>query len=141
MSTGEALKSRIRFLGAQVAAEVRTELEKELKRSAPVGRSSPYGNHEPGTLRDSCEVSVRFDQTVFRFTARAKAPHASFTNDGTAAHPIIAVNATVLRFDWPKGGQHPAFYRRIELHPGNAASHWFDKALARYPDIRAAAMR
>lgn len=133
------LEARVRYEASVIAGKARERLERELQRAAPVGTPSPYQTHEPGMLRDSIAVNVRFDQTVFSFHAVATAPHASFTNDGTSAHPIVAVNTRVLRFDWPRGGLHPAFMPRVN-HPGYGGSHWWDRTLERWPDILAASI-
>ena len=131
------LEARVRYEAAVIAGKARETLERELQRAAPVGTPNPYQDHEPGQLRDSIAVNVRFDQTVFSFHAVATAPHASFTNDGTPAHPIVAVNTRVLRFDFPKGGLYPAFFRVVS-HPGKAETKWWDKVIDRWPDILAA---
>lgn len=127
----------MRYEASVIAGKARETLERELQRAAPVGAPNPYQMHEPGQLRDSIAVSVRFNQTVFSFHAEATAPHASFTNDGTSAHPIVAVNTRVLRFEWPRGGLHPAFMRHVQ-HPGTTGTGWWTKTLERWPDILAA---
>lgn len=131
------LEARVRYRAAVIAGAARERFERELQRAAPVGTPSPYQDHEPGQLRDSIAVNVRFDQTIFTFHAEASAPHASFTNDGTSAHPIVAVNTRVLRFEWPRGGLHPAFMPHVQ-HPGFAGTGWFTKTIERWPDILAA---
>ena len=128
------LEARVRYEAAVIAGKARETLERELQRAAPVGTPNPYQDHEPGQLRDSIAVNVRFDGTVFTFTAQAPVPYASFTNTGAAPHPIVAVNVRVLRFDWPRGGLHPAYFRHT-AHPGSEGSGWFTKTLARWPDI------
>ena len=128
------LKGRVRYRAAEIAGAAREDLERELQRAAPVGTPTPYQTHEPGMLRDSVAVNVRFDQTIFTFTAVATAEHASFTNMGTNPHPIVVVRARALRFDWPRGGLHPAFFHHVS-HPGSQATHWFDNTLARWPEI------
>lgn len=132
------LAQRVRYRAAEIAGNARADLERELQRAAPVGTPAPYQTHEPGALRDSVAVNVRFDQTVFTFTAVATAEYASFTDSGTSPHPIIAVNVRVLRFEWPRGGLHPAFFKHVS-HPGQNASHWFSNTLSRWPDILAGA--
>jgi hypothetical protein len=131
------LESRVRYEAAVLAGKARETLERELQRAAPIGTPSPYQTHEPGQLRDSIAVNVRFDQTVFTFHAEASAPHASFTNEPTAPHPIVAVNTRVLRFEWPRGGLHPAFMGHVQ-HPGTTGTGWWSKTLDRWPDILAA---
>lgn len=131
------LESRVRYQAAVIAGQARENLERELQRAAPVGTPNPWQTHEPGMLRDSIAVNVRFDGSTFTFTAVAVTPYASFTNTGTSPHPIVAVNVKVLRFDWPRGGLHPAFFRHTS-HPGYEGSRWWDNTLARWPDILAA---
>lgn len=132
------LEARVKYRAAVIAGAARERLERELQRAAPVGTPNPYQTHEPGMLRDSIAVNVRFDQGgLFTFHAEASAPHASFTNDGTVAHPIVAVNAKVLRFDFPRAGLHPAFMPRV-VSPGIAATGWWTKTVQRWPDILAA---
>jgi hypothetical protein len=132
------LEARVRYEGAIIAGRARERLEQELQRAAPVGTSSPYQDHEPGQLRDSIAVNVRFDQGgLFTFHAVADVPYASFTNTGTPAHPIVAVNTRALRFEWNRGGLHPAFFRSVS-HPGTAETKWWDKVIDRWPDILAA---
>lgn len=137
MSIRDQLERDIRYHAAVIAGAARETLERELQRAAPVGTPNPYQDHEPGMLRDSIAVNVRFDQTVFTLHAEASAPHASFTDTGTAAHPIVAVNTRVLRFEWPRGGLHPAFMPHVS-HPGNAGTGWWTKTVERWPDILAA---
>ncbi|MFN2592951.1 MAG: hypothetical protein ABR532_08995 [Candidatus Dormibacteria bacterium] len=132
------LEARVRYRAAQIAGNAREILERDLKRAAPVGTPSPYQTHEPGQLRDSLTVSVRFDQVRFTFTAKTDVAYASYTNEGTGPHPIVAVNVRVLRFDWPRAGLHPAFLPRVS-HPGTSGTHWWDNALSRWPDTLAAA--
>jgi hypothetical protein len=131
------LEARVRYEAAVIAGKARETLERELQRAAPVGTPSPYQDHEPGQLRDSIAVNVRFDQTVFTFHAQTPVPYASFTNDGTPAHPIVAVNARVLRFDFPRAGLHPAFVPHVS-HLGFGGTGWWTKTLERWPDILAA---
>lgn len=132
------LEARVKYEAAVLAGKAREILERELQRAAPVGTPNPYQDHEPGMLRDSIAVNVRFDQGgLFTFHAEASAPHASFTDTGTAAHPIVAVNARALRFDWNRGGLHPAFFRSVS-HPGSAGTGWWTKTVERWPDILAA---
>jgi hypothetical protein len=132
------LESRVRYRSSVIAGNVRETLERELQRAAPVGTPNPYQTHEPGMLRDSIAVNVRFDQTVFSFHAEASAPHASFTNTGTSPHPIVVVNVRALRFDWPRGGLHPAFARWVNS-PGFEGTGWWDKTIDRWPDLLLAA--
>jgi hypothetical protein len=135
------LESRIRYEAARLAGQARADLERELQRAAPVGTPNPYQTHEPGMLRDSISVAVRFDSVdTFTFRAEAAAPHASFTDTGTSPHPIVVVNVRALRFDFPRAGLHPAFFRRI-ASPGIAGTGWFTKTLERWPDILAGAAR
>ena len=131
------LEDRVRYRAAVIAGKARETLERELQRAAPVGTPNPWQTHEPGQLRDSIAVNVRFDQTVFTFTAQAPVPYASFTNTGAAPHPIVAVNVRVLRFDFPRAGLHPAF-ARYTSHPGQEGTRWWDNTLARWGDILAA---
>lgn len=138
MSFADDLKARVRYRAAEIAGNARADLERELQRAAPVGTPTPYQTHEPGMLRDSIAVNVRFDQTVFTFTANTTAPHASFTDTGTNPHPIVVVNVRSLRFDWPRGGLHPAFFHHVS-HPGQTATHWWSGTLERWPDILAGA--
>lgn len=136
---GDALRRRVNFRGAQIAGNAREGLERSLKQAAPVGKSSPWQTHEPGQLREAIAVSVRFDsRTAFRFHAAAPVDYASFTNGPTSPHPIVAVNVRVLRFDWPRGGLSPAFFRRT-AHPGYAGSRWWDRTLEQWPAILRAA--
>ena len=137
MSTfGDALRQRVNFRGAQIAGQAREGLERALKVAAPVGKPSPWQTHEPGQLRDSIAVNVRFDQVKFTFHAVAPVDYASFTNDGAGAHPIVAVNVKVLRFDFPKAGLSPAFFPRV-LHPGSQGTQWWSKTLEQWPAILA----
>ncbi|MEA2587693.1 MAG: hypothetical protein QOH66_620 [Actinomycetota bacterium] len=133
------LEARVRYEAAVIAGKARETLERELQRAAPVGTPNPYQTHEPGMLRDSIAVNVRFDQTTFTFHAEASAPHASFTDSDTSPHPIIAVNTRFLRFDWPRGGRHPAFVgpppTHFVQHPGTTGTGWWTKTLERWPDI------
>ena len=64
----------------------------------------------------------------------AAAPYASFTNDGTSPHPIVVANVKALRFDWPRGGLHPAFFHHVS-HPGTAQTKWWDNTLERWDEI------
>lgn len=128
------LETRVRYRASVIAGNARERLERELQRAAPVGEPNPYQTHEPGQLRNSIGVNVRFDQERFSFHAETPIPYASFTNDGTSPHPIVAVNTRVLRFEWPRGGLHPAFFRHT-AHPGTPRTQWWDKTLERWPDI------
>jgi hypothetical protein len=128
------LEARVRYEAAVIAGKARESLERELQRAAPVGTPSPYQTHEPGQLRDSIAVNVRFDQTVFSFHAETQVPYASFTDTGTAPHPIVVVNVRALRFEWPRGGLHPAFFRHVSS-PGFEGTGWFTKTLERWSDI------
>jgi hypothetical protein len=129
------LEDRVRYVAAGIAGKARESLERELQRAAPVGTPNPWQTHEPGQLRDSIAVNVRFDGTAaFTFTALVPVPYASFTNTGAAPHPIVAVNVRVLRFDFPRAGLHPAFMKHVS-HPGSEGSRWWDNTLARWPDI------
>lgn len=131
------LEARVRYRAAVIAGTARERLERELQRAAPVGTPNPYQDHEPGQLRDSIAVNVRFDQTVFTFHAETPVAYASFTNTGTSAHPIVAVNTRALRFEWPRGGLHPAFFRSVN-HPGTPQTGWWTKTVERWPDLLAA---
>jgi hypothetical protein len=131
------LEARVRYEASVLAGKARATLERELQRAAPVGTPNPYQDHEPGQLRDSIAVNVRFDQTTFTFHAETPVPYASFTDTGTAAHPIVAVNTRVLRFEWPRGGLHPAFMPHVS-HPGSTGTGWWTKTVERWPDILAA---
>lgn len=147
MSIADDLARDVRYRAAEIAGNARETLERELKRAAPVGTPSPYQTHEPGQLRDSVAVNVRFDQVVFTFTAQVPVEYASFTNDGTPSHFIVGVRSPkrVLRFDWPKQGLYPAFIRgvggfpAVVNHPGTARTGWWDSTVARWQDMLQAA--
>lgn len=140
---GDALRQRVNFRGAQIAGNAREGLERALKQAAPVGKSSPWQTHEPGQLRGAVAVNVRFDQVKFTFHAVADVDYASFSNDGTPSHFIVAMTSPkkVLRFDWPKQGLHPAFIRgvggfpAVVSHPGTQAQRWWSRTLEQWPAI------
>jgi hypothetical protein len=143
LSLSEQLQQRVRFVAAQRAGKARERLERDLKRAAPVAQPRPFQVHEPGMLRDSISVSVRFDQVQFTFTAMATAPHASFTNTGTNAFTYL-VNRPVsasgrrgaVRFFWARTGNiefRPTGW--LIQNPGISAQRWWDNTLARWHDI------
>lgn len=137
MSFADDLKRRVVYRASVIAGQARGDLESTLKRQAPVGKPSPYRTHEPGQLRDSIAVNVRYDQAgIFTFHAECPVPYAIFTDKGAGPHPIVGVNSPhrVLRFDFPRAGLTPAFFRRIS-HPGSSGTHWFSDTIQQWPDI------
>jgi hypothetical protein len=63
--------------------------------------------------------------------AKVDTPYAAYVRDGTAAHPIVAVNAKALRFNW-KG--ETVFFKRVH-HPGTSPDPWWDNALREMPAV------
>lgn len=56
-------------------------------------------------------------------------PYAIFVHEGTQPHEIVARNASVLSFYWPKVGAMVAFPR--VMHPGNAPNRFLLRAAQR----------
>lgn len=56
-------------------------------------------------------------------------PAASYVIRGTRPHPIEPKRrGGTLVFDWPKGGLHPAFFKRVN-HPGYEGDDFLSEAL------------
>jgi hypothetical protein len=131
--TARVLEALIRRRGAELGGRVRDQLERVVKRAAPVSAGYP-GNPPPGRLRDSVEVAVRFFSDRLVFSVRATAPHAIFTIVSTRLHVIRPRRqGGVLVFYWPEAGG-TVFFRSVH-HPGTTPSGWWEQALAQFSDV------
>lgn len=122
MADPEQLRRLVRQHGAALVREAAPIVEKALKGAAPVGQGPGAGE-----TRDSVTVvPTAATGPVLAAVARVGTDQANYTNDGTVPHVIVPRRAKVLAFE---SGGKMRFARRVN-HPGNAATHWWDKAVA-----------
>lgn len=92
--------------------------------TAPVGKGPTSGMVKRSfQIRQSREVSGRFDSG---YEVINTAPHFLYVVLPTRPHEIVG--NPLLVFDWPKGGLHPAVFRRVN-HPGTPGNTFFADAI------------
>lgn len=109
----EGLEDEITTLGERIVSDASDAVMADLMEAAPQGQSGELIASARGPEIEGLSAVVAFDS-----------PHADWTNEGTAPHPIDPVEASALTFFWDKVGAVVSF-QHVD-HPGQEATHWFD---------------
>lgn len=89
--------------------------------TAPVGKTGELARGF--FVRQARTIGGQFDSG---YEVGNTAPHFVYVVKGTRPHEIVG--NPLLVFDWPKGGKHPAVFRRVH-HPGTTPNPFFINAV------------
>lgn len=121
MADTTSLVRKVESRGGFIAQRLRMDIATNLTTSALAA-----GHHKTGALIDGTKVTqFRTSPTTWRILAENKTVQAATTNSGARPHLIEPRRARALRFS---SGGSIVFARRVH-HPGNRASHWFDRVM------------
>lgn len=92
--------------------------------TAPVGKGPGAGKLKSSfAVRQARAVGGQYQSG---YEVINTAPYFLYVIKGTRPHEIVG--KPYLVFDWPKGGLHPAVFRRVH-HPGTTANTFFVDAI------------
>lgn len=116
MANTASLQRDVQRWAEECFEEAVLEMAAELDRVVPVGQTTRLGRP---ALRDTQQVTVAGTQAKIRYTAE----HASFTDEGTVAHPIRG--NPLLAFDW--NGERVIVHS--VNHPGTQGTRWWSDTM------------
>lgn len=122
MARVDQLRQLVQQRGERVFERAVEDMQRRLVDAAP---------HASGLTAERTRVTPIGRGTTLVAEARSDTPQAGYTNDGTKPHIIRPRRGPVLVFEGDSG----LVFTRIVHHPGNKATHWFTKTVARWPAI------
>ena len=113
------LRAALEAQARRAAARLPARMVAEARKTVPV---------DTGELFDSITASSTLRGNSLVVVVESPLVQAATTNSGARPHVITPRRARVLRF---RTGGRVVYARRVN-HPGNAGTHWFDRAMAQW---------
>lgn len=114
----DAVNARLRRAERNLPRSVRLEV----REAAPV---------KTGELARSITATATLRGPVLTVTVGSDLVQAATTNSGARPHTIRPRRARALRFTV----RGRVVYAKSVRHPGNRGTHWFDRAVEKWPDM------